>query len=258
MELITHFRHARNLSNAERWASAIGGGVLAVLGLERRSQGGVPLALIGGELIRRGVTGHSFLYEALGFRTAPLGQGASTSVPYELGIRVDESVTVAKPRAEVFSFWRNLENLPRFFRHLESVRVEGNLSYWEAKAPTGKRMRWSATVHNETPLERIAWRSLPGSDVENAGSVLFRDRPDGRGTEVRIELQYNPPGGAVAAVLASLFGAEPSQQIREDLWRFKQLAEDSEARWQAGLRDRVEEASEESFPASDAPAFITG
>jgi uncharacterized membrane protein len=272
MQVITHPRHAVNVAGVERWISAFGGGLLAAWGIKRRSPAGLVLATLGGELVRRGVTGHCYVYEAAGMRTAPRGQGAeTTSVPYELGIRVDRSVTVGKPREEVFQFWRNLENLPRFMQHLESVRVvDDKRSHWVAKAPAGRTVEWDAEIINEVPGELIGWRSLEGAGVQNAGSVHFRDAGEGRGTIVQIELQYNPPGGAIGALFARLWGEEPSVQIECDLRRFKQLMEtgeipttegqpsgrDQERRKDEGRRkDEVQYASEASFPASDAPAY---
>ncbi|MFN7996379.1 MAG: SRPBCC family protein [Bryobacteraceae bacterium] len=271
MEVITHFKRGTNIGKTERFVSAAAGSALAIIGLEKRSPIGIALAAIGGDLIRRGVTGHSLLYEMLGVRTADLGQGgATTSVPYELGIRVDESITVGKPRPEVFQFWRNLQNLPRFMKHLESVRVEGDRSHWVACAPAGKTVEWDAVIHSEVENERIAWRSLPGADVDNAGSVIFTDAPAHRGTLVRVELQYNPPGGTLGALLAKIWGREPSQQVKEDLRRFKQIMEVGEILTTEGQpsgraveethadrrrKDQVQSASEESFPASDAPSY---
>jgi len=112
----------------------------------------------------------------------------------------------------------------------------------------------------------IAWRSLDGADMDHAGSVWFKDAPGGRGTEVRVEMQYNPPAGVFGALVASMAGKEPSQQIRKDLYRLKSLLETGEVITTEGQssgrarfrreRDRlVQEASEASFPASDAPAY---
>lgn len=272
MKIISHHKHATNISHSERIVSAVGGGLLAAAGLfsiRRRPWGGLGMALAGGDLIRRAISGHSYLYEAVGIRTAPLGQGAeTTSVPYELGIRVDEAITISKPRAEVFRFWGELENLARFMKHVKSVRhVAGTRSHWVVKAPAGRTVEWDAVVHNLIENELIAWRSLPGSTVNSAGSVSFKDAPGDRGTEVRIELQYDPPAGMFGAALAALWGEEPSQQIREDLHRLKQILEAGEVITTAGQtsgrasgqttpgRDAVLEASQESFPASDAPAF---
>ncbi len=273
MQVITHHRHAVNLTRAERIASAVGGGILAGAGISRRSPWGFALAVVGSDLLRRAFTGHSYLYEAFGVRTAPLGDGAeTTSLPYELGVRVDCAVTVARPRAEVYRFWRDITNLPQFMKHLESVRqLEDGRSHWVARAPAGRTVEWDAVIHNEVENELLAWRSLPGTTVANAGTVIFRDAPGGRGTEVNVELQYNPPAGVLGAVAARLWGEEPGQQIQDDLHRLKQLLETGEvittqgqpSGFAARLRqprpssaDRsVQQASEASFPASDAPAY---
>jgi uncharacterized membrane protein len=273
MQIISHRKHAVNLTQTERILSATAGGVLVGASLmKRKPAGSVALALAGAELLRRGITGHSLLLETLGMRTAPKGQGAeTTSVPYELGIRVDCSITINQPRAEVFRFWRNLSNLPRFMRHIESVReMEGKRSHWVVQGPAGRTVEWDAVVHSEVENERLAWRSLPGADVDHAGSVLFQDAPGGRGTEIRVELQYNPPGGVVSALLAKLWGQEPTQQIEADLRRLKQILEAGEVITTEGqpsgrradsrsprpVNDwEIQQASEASFPASDAPAY---
>ncbi|MFB3827776.1 MAG: SRPBCC family protein [Bryobacteraceae bacterium] len=272
MEFITHHKHATNLSALERTASVIAGGALSVWGIRRQSPAGFAVAALGAEFVRRGATGHCYVYNLLGVRTAPLGQGAeTTSVPYELGIRVDRSVTVDRPRPEVYRFWRDFRNLPRFMRHVESVTVDGNRSHWVVRAPAGFTVEWDAEINNEIENELIGWRSLHNSSVEHAGSVHFKDAPGGRGAIVSVELQYNPPGGILGAFVARLFGEEPGQQIQEDLHRFKQTMEAGEIvttegqpsgraqPWQIAERisgaARVGIASEESFPASDAPAW---
>ena len=130
---------------------------------------------------------------------------------------------------EVYRFWRNFENLPRFMDHLESVAViDEDRSHWVAKAPAGTKVEWDAVIHNEIEDELIAWRSLPGSEVNNAGSVHFEPTADGRGTEVRVILSYDPPAGKVGAAVAKLLGEEPSQQVEEDLRRFKQVMDAGE------------------------------
>jgi uncharacterized membrane protein len=143
--------------------------------------------------------------------------------------QVKKSITINRSPEELYQFWRNFENLPRFMNHLESVRTTaGNRSHWVAKAPAGTSVEWDAEITEERPNELIAWRSLEGADVDNSGSVTFERAPGGRGTIVRVEINYNPPGGIVGASLAKLFGEEPGQQTQESLRCFKQLMETGE------------------------------
>jgi uncharacterized membrane protein len=143
--------------------------------------------------------------------------------------QVKKSITINRSPEELYQFWRNFENLPRFMNHLESVRTTaGNRSHWVAKAPAGTSVEWDAEVTEDRPNELIAWRSLEGSDVDNSGSVSFERAPGGRGTIVRVEINYNPPGGIVGAGLAKLFGEEPGQQTQDALRCFKQVMETGE------------------------------
>jgi len=142
------------------------------------------------------------------------------------GVRVEQVTTINKSIDEVYAFWRNFENFPRFMRHLESVqRLSGPISRWRAKGPAGMSVEWEAELLEEREHEWIAWRSLEGADVANSGSVRFQRAPGARGTEVRVQLQYEPPAGKLGKGIAWLFGEEPSQQIHEDLHRAKQLLE---------------------------------
>jgi uncharacterized membrane protein len=142
-------------------------------------------------------------------------------------IRVDESITIRRPPEQVYRFWRDLGNLPRFLSHLERVEVAGNRSHWVAKGPAGRTVSWDAEIVNDIENNVIAWRSLPGSQVKNSGSVHFTPVGNSRGdaTHVRIELQYSPPAGIAGALFAKLFGEEPSQQIRADLEQLKRTFE---------------------------------
>jgi uncharacterized membrane protein len=141
-------------------------------------------------------------------------------------VRTKRSITVGRPVHEVYAFWRDFGNFPRFMRHLESVTVVGERrSRWKAKAPAGKSVEWDAELTAERENELIAWRSLPGSQVYNAGTVRFQPAPRGRGTEVRVELEYDPPLGKLGSKVAMLFREEPGQQIRDDLRHFKQIME---------------------------------
>ncbi len=143
------------------------------------------------------------------------------------GIHAKASCIVNRDPVEVYEFWRNFENLPRFMKHLESVQetAEGR-SRWVAKGPAGTTVEWEAMMVADDPGRVITWRSLEDSDVDNAGAVRFERAPGGRGTIVKVNIQYNPPGGVVGkAVVARLFGEEPDQQLDDDLRRFKQMME---------------------------------
>ena len=144
-------------------------------------------------------------------------------------IRVKRSVTINAAPEELYQFWRNFENLPRFMYHLESARPTGERrSHWITRGPAGTRVEWDSEMTEDRPNQRIAWRSLPGGDVANAGSVEFEPRPRGRGTIVRVELEYAPPGGVAGTAFAKLFNQSPEQQIYDDLRRFKQVIETGE------------------------------
>ncbi len=148
---------------------------------------------------------------------------------------MEESVTINRPVLEVYRFWRNFENLPRFMDHLESVTViDDARSHWVAKGPAGTKVEWDAIIHNEVEDELIAWRSLPGAEVNNAGSVHFTPTPDGTGTDVRVVLSYEPPAGIVGVAVAKLLGEEPSKQVADDLRRFKQVMDSGDV--MAGAR----------------------
>jgi uncharacterized membrane protein len=218
---------AVNVGDWERRLSAIGGSLLGLYGLSRRSLGGLALAATGGALVWRGISGHCDVYHALGINTAER-HGPATSVPAGHGVKIEESVTINKPAAELFRFWRDFENLGRFMEHLECVRVEGDRSHWIACGPLGTRFEWDAEIITERPNELIGWRSLPGSEIDAAGSVHFRELPGDRGTEVRVVLKYDPPAGKAGAAIARLFGQSPQSQIREDLRRLKQFMETGE------------------------------
>ncbi len=144
-------------------------------------------------------------------------------------VRARTAITVNRPPEEVYRYWRSLENLPTFMYHLESVQAgENGRSRWVANGPGGKTIEWEAQIVEDVPRELIAWRSLEGSQVPNSGFVRFNAAPGGRGTEVTVELEYDPPGQAVGAAVARLFGEDPVQQIKDDVRRFKQVMETGE------------------------------
>jgi uncharacterized membrane protein len=140
-------------------------------------------------------------------------------------IPVNKSIVINASAEEVYGFWRDFENLPRFMRYLESVTVTGEgRSHWVAKAPGGS-VEWDAEITEDRPNQLISWRSLEGSEVETSGTVRFEPAVGGRGTVVHVELDYNPPGGALGALFAKLFGEDPGGQMQTDLRRFKQIVE---------------------------------
>ncbi|HEX2137594.1 MAG TPA: SRPBCC family protein, partial [Microvirga sp.] len=191
----------------------------------------IAAALGGAVLGYRAFSGYCPVYGALGLSTADDAEGgAAISVAYGKGVRVEYSVVIGRPVEQVYRFWRDFENLPRFIGHLDSVRaLSERRSRWRAKAPLGRTVEWDAEIVEDRPNERIAWRSLEGADVDNAGSVAFERAPGGRGTVVRVELRYDPPGGGlIGATIARLFGKEPGQEVQEDLRAFKQVMETGE------------------------------
>ena len=224
-----HARSDRNLSEVERWLSIAAGAGLTVYGLSRLKRNGWALAALGGMLLKRGATAHCDIYETLGLNTAVDPGDTRAALRGPRGVNVLESVTINRPIEELYRFWRNLENLPHFMRHLESVeKVTDTISHWRAKGPAGTVVEWDAEIHNEVPYQVIGWRSLEGADVVSAGSVNFDSAAAGRGTRVTVHLQYSPPGGKVGAAVAKLFGRDAETEIREDLRRFKQLVEAGE------------------------------
>ena len=226
-EALVHSR--RNISNAERWVSVATGSALALYGIRHWRSNGWVHATLAALFFRWGATGHCEVYEALGINTAGTGGDTRRVLGGGNGINVEESITINRPVQELFEFWRRLENLPRFMHHLESVeRLTETISRWRAKGPAGYTAEWNAEIINEIPNKLVAWRSIEGADVVSAGSVHFDDAGQGRGTRIRVRLQYSPPGGKAGAALARMMVADPRQQIREDLERFKQLVEAGE------------------------------
>ena len=219
-------RSGRNISDVEKWISIAAGTGLTLYGLSRLKRNGWLFAGLGGLLLRRGVTGHCDVYEALGMNTAVNPQDTRAALGGPRGVNVLESVTINRSLEELYRFWRNLENLPQFMRHLESVeKITDTISHWRAQGPAGVTVEWDAEVYNEVPNKLIAWRSLEGADVVSAGSVNFDRAASGIATRVTVHLQYSPPMGKVGAAVARMLGADAETEIREDLRRFKTMIE---------------------------------
>ncbi|HYP75376.1 MAG TPA: SRPBCC family protein [Polyangiaceae bacterium] len=154
-------------------------------------------------------------------RSAPRGRSPG-------GIRVSKSITVNRSPSEVYDYWRELRHLPAFMSHLESVTVDHERSTWRAKGPAGVTIEWVSELTADDEDERLAWRSLPGASIPNQGEVRFARAAGNRGTQLSVELFYEPPGGAVGAAFARLFGELPALQLESDLRRFKQILETGE------------------------------
>ena len=144
-------------------------------------------------------------------------------------VHIETSIAIDKTPQELFAFWRDFRNLALFMKNIISVTpMGGNRSHWVARGIADSKVEWDAEIYNEIENELIAWRSLENSDVVHAGTVRFRPGPSGRGTFVRVTINYNPPVGKVGHALASLVGFSPDQLIKEDLRRLKQLTEAGE------------------------------
>ncbi len=261
-----------NVGPLERGISIAAGlaGMYIILTRRPNWKIGLPMAMDAGYMIYRGATGHCVFYQMLEIDRSTEGNK---------GIQVQRAVTINVPRDQLYRIWRNFENLPRFMKHLQRVDVDettgGKRSHWVAKAPFGREIAWNAEITEDRENELISWRSLPGSLVGSTGTVRFVDAPNTLGTIVHVLMQYNPPGGSLGAVIARMFGEEPGQQLRSDLRNFKMMMETGEIATIEGQpsgrnkdfdgslekrrreRDLVNEASVESFPASDSPAWIS-
>ena len=211
-----------NVTQPERIGSVAAGAGLLLYGASQKSFGGILLALLGGAFIHRGVTGHCSVYEKLGVNSRQLND--EVGVPGNKGIKVNRTITVDRAPQDVYRFWRNLENLPKFMEHVQSVReIDERRSHWIVKGPVGTEVEWTAQIVTDRENSLISWESLPGAEVQNAGSVRFEPVNNGLSTEVKVSLQYQPPAGVVGAAVAKLFGEAPDQQLDEDLQRFKDL-----------------------------------
>jgi uncharacterized membrane protein len=211
---------ATNVSGPERAVSIASGGVAALLGLARGGLPGWIIASIGGGLIYRGVTGNCPAYSALNISSKPDDA--------QHRIHVEQVFLINRSPEDLYQYWRNFENLPRIMTHLKSVRVsDDGHSHWVATAPriAGGSVEWDAEITRDEPNAAIAWRSLPGSDIETTGQIRFSPAMGDRGTEVHVFMEYQPPAGRLGHWLATLFGEAPRRQMRDDLRNFKRLME---------------------------------
>lgn len=216
-----------NVGQIERWISMLAGGGLVAFGLVRGRLTGLLSALAGAALVQRGLTGHCRVYEALGYDTAV--EHHEFGVKAGQGKKIVRSLHINRDREELYDFWRKLENLSQVMRHVESVTAESDTkSHWVARGPMNARLEWDAEINTDRRGEIIAWQSLPGSEVDTAGSVRF-DKPSfGEGTVLTVTLKYDPPGGKAVAEIAHLLGQGLEEELDEDLRAFKQMMEAGE------------------------------
>ncbi|HEX2973872.1 MAG TPA: SRPBCC family protein [Tepidisphaeraceae bacterium] len=216
-----------NVGQGERAVSLAAGSILAMLGIGRRSIPGMLVAGAAGVLLYRGVTGYSYTYNKLGIDTARPPQDEIA----ERGIHVEQAFLINKPPEELYRFWRNFANLPRIMAHLHKIEVlDDRRSHWVVTAPriAGKTVQWDAEITRDEPNALIAWRSLPGADVDNTGQIRFVPAKGDRGTEVHVFVNYLPPAGRLGDWVAKVFGKSPQLQMREDLRNFKRFMETGE------------------------------
>lgn len=209
---------AAGLNETEKWASIVGGSALVLMGLQQRSLRGILTAIAGGGLAYHGATADKSL-------TDKVGEAVGANKP----LRVEKSVTINRSADDLYSFWRNFENLPKFMKHLQAISVlDAQRSHWVTKAPLGQTVEWDAQIIQDLPNQLIAWASAEGAQVDNSGFVRFTPIGRDRGTEVKIVIEYAVPGGQLTTAIAKLFGEAPEQQIGDELNRFKQLMETGE------------------------------
>ncbi len=220
-----------NVAFPERVASAVLGTALTIWAVSRRRDvGDATLAAAGGYLVLRGLTGQCMGYSLLRTGTARPPEYTGTTIAHGQGIKIEKTVTINRPAEELYRFWHNLENLPRFMKHLESVsQYDDKRSHWVVKAPMGQTVSWHAEIFRDIPNKQISWRSMEPADIPNAGTVRFQPLADNGGTEVMVTLEYNPPAGVLGAAIARLLGEEPGLQVTEDLECFKNRMEEGEA-----------------------------
>ncbi|HEY0007656.1 MAG TPA: SRPBCC family protein [Tepidisphaeraceae bacterium] len=221
-----------NVGGLERNFSIAAGAALGLLALTKPiSLRGLVLAGASAGLLYRGATGQCGMYKQLGISTNDKDANAPSAKPAEYNnrsIHVEQSVHIERSASQLYTFWRNFENLPQIMDHLKEVKVlDEKKSRWVAKAPLGFSVEWDAQIINDEPNHTIAWQSIGNATVDNSGSVRFIER-DG-GTDVNVVIDYIPPAGRVGAMVAKLFGEEPNTQVADDLQRFKKIMEGSQA-----------------------------
>jgi uncharacterized membrane protein len=231
-----------NVNDIERAASVLAGTALLIGAMRGRTTTAKTIA--GAGLVARGLTGYCPVNSVLG--RDRLRDDTRQALAGNRGVRIEESITIRRAAADLYTFWRQLKNLPQVFSHLCSVETTGpRTSHWVMEGPAGTRFAWNAEIINDIKPELIAWRSLPDSDIASAGSVSFKEtvRNGREATEVTVVMQYDAPGGAAARALARLAGMGPEKVVREELQRFKESFEFGEPSLQFRNAPRLDASS---------------
>lgn len=238
-----------NVGRVDRLLSAINGSLFIAYGLSRRSATGILLALLGGGLIYRAVTGRSNLYRMLDISTLNESPRTLASLPGAAGVKISRAVTIERSPEDLYRFWRDLEMAPLYMPNMMSVQVMGpRTSHWTAKTSTGSSLEWDSEITQDITNQHISWRSI-GTDkplTGHTGLVRFELAGDNRGTVVTLEIDFRQFRGPLAITLGKVFGRLPEQQVYETLRNFKELMEAGEiatTRGQpAGERSQVRRA----------------
>jgi uncharacterized membrane protein len=210
---------AANVGSTERLVTLLAGAALLGYAWRSNSKG---IGLAGAGLLLRGATGYCPGYDAMGVNHADTRDALSGG----RGVHVRESISINTPAEDLYKFWRQLDRLPEVMPHLAKVeQLDTKRSRWTAKAFDAVPVAWDAEIINEVPYETIGWKTLAGQAVQHAGSVTFKPSPGGRGTDVRVHLQYTAPGGRAASWLAWLAGQDPAKLTREGLRALKRRFE---------------------------------
>ncbi len=228
LEYPTRLSHRRvNVSDTERIVTGIGGLLLAVSGLRHGGISGLLGAIAGGALVARATTGHCPAYARLG-SSASERRLAERSGWHTAAV-TRESIVIRRPREALYAFWRDFRNLSRVMSHVERIDVlDSQRSHWVASLPMGKTLEWDSRITDDRPNERIAWESTENAELHNSGWVRFRDAPDGLGTEVLVQLAYEPPGGELGRSLVKLWPDAPGALLKHDLNELRRSIESGE------------------------------
>jgi uncharacterized membrane protein len=212
-----------NVDNQERAGSILAGAACIAAALSRSRLSRWLLFGIGASLVSRGASGYCPLFHALGIDRRDLRE--RDGVPGNQGLRIEHTVDIQCPAPDLYLFWRTVQQLPRILRHVESVQPTDEWhSHWVARGPLGPPLEWDAEIINERENELIAWQSVHGASLKNAGSVRFDAIADNL-TRVKVCLELQPVGGTAALAVARLFGTDPQHELEHDLERFRDFAE---------------------------------